>query len=391
MRGTSIRGGGGQGTGQATGKTVGQAVGQGTGQATVQATGTRPANRAARRREQREQQARAKSARRGLGRGLDSLIPGSGPAGSAGPNAGLGAGLSAGAGGGPLRAPIGAITPNPSQPRKEFDPERLAELAASIGEHGMLQPLLVQPERMGRYELIAGERRWRAAGLAGLATVPIVIREGASAGADGPADPGGAAERLTLALVENLQRADLNPIETAAAFERLAESGWTQERIAREVGKSRAAVTNLLRLRRLPVEVQERIASGALSEGHGRALMVAPESEWGGLAARAAAGGWTVRQLEQAAQRLQESEEAAGSSGPGVRGTPGASPAMLDAVARLESALGTRVEVRAGSTGPSGGGRIVVHWYDEEQLSTLAAQMAGLFPDEGVDAEEFGI
>ncbi len=296
--------------------------------------------------------------KRRLGRGLDSLIPSS---------------AEQEATDGRLHAPIGSITRNPSQPRQEFEREGLEELAASIREHGILQPLLVRAQGSGGYELIAGERRWRAAGLAGLSEVPVVVQADSQHDSDG----------LTLALVENLQRSDLNPIETAAAFEQLVESGWTQERIAGQVGKSRAAVANALRLRRLPEAIQAMVSSGALSEGHARALLGAPEDERHGLANRAITGGWTVRVLEDAVRALTR---------PNSRSTePVASPSMLRAAKRLESALGTKVEVRAGAKGPAAGGRIVIHWYDEEQLESLAS----LFADSGgaVDDEaaEFGI
>ena len=298
---------------------------------------------------------------RGLARGLDSLIP-SPPFEESND--------------GQRRTPIGSISPNPSQPRQKFDQEQLEELAASIREHGILQPLLVQSGEMGRYELIAGERRWRAAGLAGLEMVPIVIQEDASKEAE---------DRLTLALVENLQRTDLNPIEMAKAFEELSEAGWTQERIATEVGKSRTSVANVLRLRRLADSIQDLIGSGWLSEGHGRALLGAPKSEQSILAERAVELGWTVRQLESAVRALAE---------------PAAKPprrdvehslAVREAVQRLETALGTRVEVRVGANGPSSGGRIVVHWYDEEQLVALAGQMSGAVAAQDDDADEFGI
>ena len=321
----------------------------------------RPTNRASRRREQRKQKSRAKSGGRGLGRGLDSLIPGPSESGPT-----------------QLSAPIGAIVPNPSQPRQEFDQEQLQELAASISRHGVLQPLLVRPQETGRYQLIAGERRWRAAGLAGLETVPIVIQADAAAEAE---------ERLTLALVENLQRADLNPIELATAFEQLAQSGWTQERIATQVGKSRAAVANLLRLRRLPDPIQRLVARGALSEGHARALLAAPESQQSSLAEQAIGSGWTVRQLEQKIKPAT----ATAPPRPAARLTVPPTPTMSNAVKRLEAALGTRVEVRSGPLGPLTGGRIVIHWYDEEQLAALTAQLTGLLPDQPAEAEEFGI
>ena len=299
--------------------------------------------------------------RAALGRGLDALIP---------------AASSDESSDGQLCAPIGSIAPNPSQPRRDFDQAELEELAASIREHGILQPLLVRPERMGRYELIAGERRWRAAGIAGLELAPIILWD-----AEGDEDE----ESLTLALVENLQRADLNPIELSSAFEQLSAWGWTQERIAQAVGKSRTAVANLLRLQRLPQSVQDLVASGALSEGHGRALLAAPSSEQDALAEQAVAVGWTVRQLERA---VKASSEAI--TKPDRRAVePSAS--ALNAAQRLESALGTRVEVRVGSKGPTSGGRIVVHWYDEEQLEALAAQMSGAALDEDEDIGEFGV
>ena len=298
---------------------------------------------------------------RGLGRGLDALIPaddGDKP----------GSGL--------VQAPIGSITPNPSQPRQQFDEQQLEELASSIMEHGILQPLLVRALEAGRYELIAGERRWRAAALAGLKTAPIVIQEKGAESSE---------ERLTLALVENLQREDLNPIEAASAFEQLAEVGWTQERIAAEVGKSRAAVANLMRLRGLPQAIQQTIAFGVLSEGHGRALLGAPRAEQSALAHRSIEAGWSVRQLEAAVKALTDTEP------PPARQTVEASPAMTAAVEQLESALGTRVEVRTGAKGPSRGGRIVIHWYDEEQLTSLASQMSGLVVETGEAEAEFGV
>ena len=278
-----------------------------------------------------------------------------------------------------MQAPIGSIAPNPAQPRLEFDQQQLEELAGSIREHGILQPLVVSVEEAGRYRLIAGERRWRAAGMAGLDTVPIVILEDAGDAVE---------ERLTLALVENLQRSDLNPIELATAFEQLSGSGWTQERIATEVGKSRTAVANLMRLRRLPDAIQELLASGALSEGHGRALLGAHASEQMALAQRAVEAGWTVRQLEAAVKSLAEPESKLAKR---PSRSVEASPAMLEAVERLEAALGTRVEVQAGLKGAEHGGRIVVHWYDEEQLGALAALMSGGSIADDSDAGEFGV
>lgn len=300
-----------------------------------------------------------KSRRRGLGRGLDTLIPGSSDS-----------------SGGQTHAPIGSISANPSQPRQRFDQDELEELASSIKEHGILQPLLVRSDDMGGYELIAGERRWRAAGIAGVETVPIVVQDAASEDDE---------ERLTLALVENVQRTDLNPIELASAFEQLSEAGWTQEKIAEQVGKSRTSVANLLRLLRLPDSVQAMIAAGSLSEGHGRAMLPAPMSERASLAKRAQERGWTVRQLEEAVRRLSEPSPERSNR------TVEPTPLMLGAVRRLEAALGTKVEVRVGGKGPSDGGRIVVHWYDEEQLDALASRISGASTDDEVDVDSFGV
>lgn len=297
--------------------------------------------------------------RRGLGRGLDTLIPSaSDPA------------------EGQTRAPIGSISLNPSQPRRDFDPEGLEELASSIREHGVLQPLLVRADDKGGYVLIAGERRWRAAALAGVETVPIVLHEDVSDDEQ---------EHLTLALVENIQRSDLNPIELANAFEQLSDAGWTQQKIATQVGKSRASVANLLRLLQLPDSVQALVVAGSLSEGHARALLPAPMSERPPLAEQAVERSWTVRQLEEAVRKLTETEREPAPSA----NEP--SPLVLGAVRRLEAALGTKVEVRVSRSGAAGGGRIVVHWYDEEQLDALAAQIGGSqFEDEDA-GESFGI
>ncbi len=219
--------------------------------------------------------------RRGLGRGLDALIPAQEvlpPAGAA-----------------VLEVPPDAIRPNPRQPRSRIDAEDLQALAASIREHGVLQPLIVSREgQEGGFILIAGERRLEAARLAGLATVPVVVRE---------ADE---AQHLSLALIENLQRTDLNPLEAAEGYRQLVEDfGLSQERVAALVGKSRAAISNTLRLLRLAPAVREALASGKISEGHARALLALPTPQ-----AQAAAlqtivrRELSVRQAEELARRL---------------------------------------------------------------------------------------
>src|SRR4051812_46450543 len=188
--------------------------------------------------------------------------------------------------------PLELIKPNPQQPRQEFDESALLSLAESIRERGVLQPVLVRPVYGGTYELVAGERRWRAAKLAELESVPAVVR---------PQDD---AASLELALIENMAREDLNPIEEARACTLLVEElGLTREDIGRRVGRSRVAVSNLLRLLDLPDEVIDLLAAGHLSEGHGRALLMAPDHDDRRRLARAAVQeGWSVRQTEARAR-----------------------------------------------------------------------------------------
>jgi len=213
--------------------------------------------------------------RRGMGRGLAAILP------EAAPEAGE------------LRElPVDAIEPNPSQPRTRFDPDALAALAASIEASGVVQPILVRPLRAGVFELVAGERRWRAARQAGLERIPAVVR-------DSP-EP----ERLQAALIENMVREDLNPVEEARACATLVEDlGVTKEELGKRVGRSRPRVSNLIRLLDLPEETLELLESGDLSEGHGRAILSAPGHDTRRRLARAAAsGGWSVRETEKRAR-----------------------------------------------------------------------------------------
>ena len=188
--------------------------------------------------------------------------------------------------------PVDLIAPNPNQPRKHFGEDALVGLADSVKERGLLQPVLVRPVPGGTYELIAGERRWRAAQLAGLRPIPAIIR------------PHGDAESLELALIENMAREDLNPVEEARAVAALVEDlGLSQEEAGRRLGRSRVAISNLLRLLDLPDEALELIESGQLSQGHGRALLTAPDHDLRRrLAREAAAQGWSVRQTEARAR-----------------------------------------------------------------------------------------
>jgi ParB family chromosome partitioning protein len=252
--------------------------------------------------------------RQALGRGLGALIPGADDAG--GPPRGQ------------TRLPIDKLRPMAGgQPRRTFDEAKLEELAASIKEHGVLQPLLVRAVA-GGFEIIAGERRWRAAQRAGLLEVPVIVRERV-----------GPEEAFELALVENLQRDDINPIEAAHGYRRLLdEFGYTQDKLARRLGKDRSTLTNALRLLKLPERVQGLAARGQLSEGHARALLALDEaSAVLALAERAVREGLSVRQVEVLARRGKAAR-------PG-KGKPRESPAVRDLVERLQRALGARVRL----------------------------------------------
>jgi ParB family transcriptional regulator, chromosome partitioning protein len=266
---------------------------------------------------------------RGMGRGLAALLTPSTTAGGPGDR--------------DLRQlPVELITPNPRQPRRAFDEEALIQLAGSLGDRGVLQPVLVRPSAGGTYELIAGERRWRAAQLAGLPTIPALVRIHDDA------------ESLELALIENMAREDLNPVEEARACALLVEElGLTREEIGRRVGRSRVAVSNLLRLLDLPDEALEMLARGDLTEGHGRAILMAGNHDDRRRLARAAlAEGWNVRRTEAEARALSEG---ARDDGP-VRATRSTvHPDQEAAASRLGEAfgraLGADVKVTPRGTG----------------------------------------
>jgi ParB family chromosome partitioning protein len=256
------------------------------------------------------------SGRRGIGRGLAAILP-----------------EAEATDAGELRElPVGLIKPNPSQPRTKFDQEALDALAASIEASGVVQPLLVRPLPDGSYELVAGERRWRAAQQAGVEKVPAVVREQAEA------------ERLQAALIENMVREDLNPVEEAKACAALVEElGLTKEELAKRVGRSRPAVSNLIRLLELPDEALELLETGELSEGHGKALLAVPGHDVRRRLARdAAKGGWSVRETEErvrlAGQPRARPRRAAVD--------PDAQAALRDAAEALEEAIGHEVTAR---------------------------------------------
>jgi ParB family chromosome partitioning protein len=231
--------------------------------------------------------------------------------------------------------PVEMVRPNPGQPRRRFDPDSISTLAESLAEAGMIQPILVRPLPDGRFELIAGERRWRAAREAGLETVPALIRDE------------DAATRMQTALIENVAREDLNPVDEARACAALVEDlGLTKEELARRLGRSRESISNLVRLLNLPDEVLELLSEGRLSEGHGRALLIAKGNDVRRRLARdAVAAGWSVRETEQRAKRSGEVRTRK------VVPHPDQQAALTRAEDALERALGTGVHVRSTARG----------------------------------------
>jgi ParB family chromosome partitioning protein len=302
----------------------------------------------------------------GLGKGLSSIIPGAELADSTTAGAVL------------SDVPVAAVSPNPNQPRVHFDEESLTELASSITEMGVLQPILVRPLDEGEFELIAGERRWRAAQRAGLTTIPAVIRL---------TDDVTSVEQ---ALVENLHRQDLTALEEAAAYQQLLdEFGLTHDQVATRVGKSRSAITNSLRLLGLPPAVQHLLADGQLSAGHARALLGTPDrARQETLAREAAAGGWSVRMVEDAvrgdgAPATQDDApaepEAATVDGAAVDGaglTPSTRlrpPGLLELEHLLAEHLDTRVSVQMTARK----GRVTIEFADLEDLERIYRVMTG--------------
>ncbi len=290
---------------------------------------------------------------RGMGRGLAAILASTAPAkddGSRDPE---------------LRdVAVELIVPNPRQPRTDFDEASLLALAESLRERGVLQPVLLRPVAGGTYELIAGERRWRAAQMAGFDRIPALVR------------PHGDAESLELALIENMAREDLNPIEEARACSLLVEDlGLTREEVGRRVGRSRVAVSNLLRLLDLPDEVLEMLAAGDLSEGHGRALlMVTDHAERRRLARAAVVEAWTVRRTESEAREaeLRETEPAA----PRRRSSPAIHPDQAEAVERLGDALGQALGADV-KVSPRGEGYRVTLAFDSLDEAMALAERLG--------------
>ncbi len=295
---------------------------------------------------------------RGLGRGLGALIPSS--------DASAATTMPDSVATGVLEVPVTDIIPNPRQPRTVMDADALAELAASIREHGLIQPLIVtraRPTDRAPYQLIAGERRWRASQLAGLTAVPVVIKE---------ATP---QQSLELALVENIQRADLNPLEEAEAFQALiSDFGLSQQEVADRVGKSRVAVANVVRLLRLPDKVKTLLAQGALTEGHARALLGLEDDEQIIRAAeQVVARGLNVRETEDLVRRLLAAAQTTrAQEGPVSDGDPDAlHTRQLETAFR--TALGTKVALSRGRRG----GKLTIAFFSDEELQTLYERIVG--------------
>jgi ParB family chromosome partitioning protein len=291
---------------------------------------------------------------RPLGRGLSSLLPA-----RMAPTPAVETGLTPKSLNALIIA-IDAIKPNPVQPRTVFRPDRLEELSASIKANGIIQPLIVR--RVGeRYQIVAGERRWRAAGMAGLTEVPVIVQD--------IADP----KMLELALIENIQREDLNPIETAWAYDRLGrELGLTQEQIGERTGKDRSSVTNMIRLLRLPEEVQLLLAEHRLAMGHARAILALDSAEEQiQMAEKASAQGLSVRQVEALVQEATSGD----SKQPGkAKREKVQDPNVAAAVSELERALGTRVKIVELSEQR---GRIEIEYYSQDELDRLFQHMVG--------------
>lgn len=279
----------------------------------------------------------------GLGRGLSALIPSSSL-----PHDQEIAGVQT--------VPITDIRPNPHQPRTVMDAEKLAELAASIQEHGLIQPLVVTQQE-GHYVLIAGERRWRASQQAGLTEIPVIIKE---------ATP---QEMLELAIIENIQRADLNPLEEAYAYQQLMdEFGLIQEDVAKRVGKGRSTVANLVRLLDLPPNIQQAIADGQISGAHGRALLPlrTPEAQTAAMN-QVIKHELNVRQTEALVTNLKVEKK------PHARVRPALPPDLADLQQQFATSLGTKVAIEKSGKG----GRVVIHYYNDEDLQAIYEAIVG--------------
>ncbi len=321
--------------------------------------------------------------RSGLGKGLDALIPTNRNTGSTTSSTSTSDGTNVESVTGLKDIAVNAIDPNPNQPRVHFDEASLAELTASISAIGVLQPILVRPDENGRYQLIAGERRWRAASRAGLQMVPAIVRV---------TDDVSSVEQ---ALVENLHRQDLTPLEEAAAYQQLLEDfNMTHEQVASKVGKSRSAITNALRLLGLPPSIQSLLADGRLSAGHAKALLGTPDrSLQEQLAKRAVELGWTVRGIEEAVRDSQPvSTTTGGGASAGTSGkSSGKSAASTAAktttlrppgLLELEGLLAEHLQTSVGVTMSGKHGKVIIDFADLEDLERIYRLMTEGPPSE---------
>jgi len=281
--------------------------------------------------------------RSGLGKGLDALIPGAGDTRPSGSGAG-----------GVMQVPVEAVTRNPRQPRQHFDSSDLEELSASIREHGIIQPLIVSPGRGSNYVLIAGERRLQAAKRAGLQTVPVIVRQASDR------------QHLELAIIENVQRADLGALEEAEAYQHLIQDfGLSQEQVADRVGKSRVAVTNTLRLLGLSARVKQALTDKYITEGHARALLGLNSAKAQEAALQTVLKlGMSVRQTEGLVRKLTGEK-------PKTKSKTRASSDVVDIERRLRSSLGTKVSLKHGKSG----GAVTIYYYSDEELDTLLERL----------------
>lgn len=284
--------------------------------------------------------------KRGLGKGLDALFTDNA---TEGQNEGV------------ISLRISEIEPNKTQPRKDFGEEALSQLADSIRQHGVLQPLTVRPiPGSGNYQLVAGERRWRASRMAGLTEVPVIIREMSDH------------EAMEIALIENLQREDLNPIEEARGFQTLMDTyQMTQDEIAKRVGKSRPAVTNALRLLNLPVKLLEMVRQGDLSQGQARTLLsIGDENRMQEAAEEVVSRGLSVREVEKLVKQAEKAQ-----ADPPEKGTEPKKESMItgEVERNLSEWLGRKVKITQGKKK----GCIEIEYYDEEDLKHLSMQLSG--------------
>ena len=287
--------------------------------------------------------------RKALGKGLKALIPV-----DEGRQAAKG-----GTGGGLFQCPVDRLIPNEEQPRQSFDEQKLAELTESVRSKGVIQPLVVRAVGDGRFQIVAGERRWRAARLAGLERVPVVVKD--LSGAD----------MLEVALIENIQREDLNPLEEAEAYRQLIEEhGLTQDRLAKRVGRQRSTVANALRLLKLPEEIQQFLMTGELSMGHARAILgVQGGSAQKALARKVVREGLSVRACEDLVRSKTKGKPRAARKSR----AKSLSPQQRQVVEKLQRQFGTKVDLQQGRRG----GKLVIHYFSNGELERILDVIAG--------------